>query len=736
MDRYLSAATSLCLGAALVFAPLAFGAAEPWAYAVLAVIAYAALATAIVRCALAGRLRSLLTPILIPLVLALVLVCVQYVRWPVGLLESVSPRAAAAHRDAAAAVSGSGAHAAVRTASPSVYRHGTRGALILLSTYVALFVAACDYVRSREKASRLAAVILGIGFCVSLFGIAQSLSGTRKIYWLRELSHGGALFGPFVSRNQFATYAGVCFFMGLALLMGRGARAAGSLRNWREGISRAYSRRAHQNFLAAFATALIGAAVFWSLSRAGIVSMMLALAGVVTVMALASGGGRRRPLYAAAIVMTMLGWVTYLGWEPIMSRFDRLQDAARDPMATWRWIMCGDSLRMGLDFPLLGTGAGTFVSAYPVYRTLPTRALSVSPHDEYFHVFAEAGFPGVILLLCVMGIFYVAVARALKARRNPYVRGFLAGGLGAPVLVTLHSIVDFPMRSPAVAATVSVAVAVLWQMARMPSERAPEGAPNGGPRGNPVPIDIPPAGSEPNGPGGNPLPSGKKPRHGAKPRRQQTDRNALIGSLDRGLAALVLVGIGWAVAANAALDPLRGQLDAMLIERTQERVARGAGPTGILAFVEASERKIARHSAGDAELQASLAELAADASQADPDPAERLRLADRSLGLLARATAAEPLSAEHAYWTAVHYLRYQRPDLAWVQAERACALRPNDPWVRAYLADAFRAYAGPEFARPLIERAEALAEERSIDQAVSLITAVRKRIEEEAKEQS
>ena len=142
--------------------------------------------------------------------------------------------------------------------------------------------------------------------------------------------------------------------------------------------------------------AVVGAAVFWSLSRAGVVSMLLALAGVLMVVGAASIG-RAKSVYVAAIVVAIIGWVTYLGWEPIMSRFERLDEAVRDPLATWRWQMSRDAVRMGLDFPLLGTGAGTFLSAYPPYRTLPTRSVARSPHDEYVHVFAETGFPGLCL---------------------------------------------------------------------------------------------------------------------------------------------------------------------------------------------------------------------------------------------------------------------------------------------------------------------------------------------------
>jgi len=460
MEKHLSTATAACIIAALVFAPFAFGAIEPWAYPLLAVLAYTALAAAVVRAAMLGELCRLVSPMLILGVLALLLVWVQYVKWPVALLRYVSPRAVEIHQ-AAHSATGAEPPGAV---SPSLYPHETRGALIRLSAYVALFVATCAYVRSRKHVTRLAATIVAVGFAVSLFGIVQNLSGTRKIYWWRELYYGGALFGPFFSRNQFATYAGVCLFVGLGLLLARAAQSGGSLRRWREGLQHIMSGRLHQNFLIAFATAVMGAAIFWSLSRGGILSLILSFAGVLVALRVA-GFLRGRAAYVAAVAVVMLGWVTYLGWQPVVGRLSTLGDVARDPTANDRWIMCTDAWRIGLAFPVLGTGSGTFLSVYPLYRSLHTPNTTWSPHNEYFGVFAQAGIGGIALALLAMVLLYRRIARGLARRRHPYVGGFLAGGVGALLMVTLHSLVDFPMLSPAVASTTAVASGMLYRTA-------------------------------------------------------------------------------------------------------------------------------------------------------------------------------------------------------------------------------------------------------------------------------
>ena len=711
--NYLSKTTSFCLIAALGFAPLAFGAVEPWACSVLALLAYTALAALLIRAVAGGEVRKLATPLLIPAVLALILVALQGIRWPAGLLEHVSPRTAALREAATALPGGEGP---ARSFAPSLYPYATRCALIMLSAYVALFLAAYGHVRSRSEVGKLAAVIVSVGFVVSLLGILQNLSGTHKLYWLRELSQGGAPFGPFVSRNQFAAYAGLCLFVGLGLLLARAAGAAGSLKDWREGLGRKAAGKAHQNALIGFCVAVMGTAVFWSLSRGGILSMLLAFAGVLALVGAASAG-RRKGLYVAAVIVMILGWVTYLGWEPVIKRLSTLEDVARDPLSDWRAIMFKDAWRMGLDFPVLGTGAGTFLSVYPLYRTLPTRAVAVSPHDEYVHVFAETGFTGLALLGLAAVLFYVTVIRALARRRNPYVRGLLAGGLGAPLAVMLHSTVDFPMRSPAIAATLAVVAALLCRASHVELIRKQKTSASAESKAV-VPAEATDGGG----------PDAVGARHAPDPGRGRRGRPE-TPSLPPLMLPSALVGfIVWLVACNFALDPLRGQLDGSLIHRSQRSIPRDPGRA--LALIEASERSISGGSPGDAELHADLAALAMDAADAASDPVEKLALADRSLKLRMAAARLEPLNAQHSLWLAIQYLNFGRADLAWAWAERACALLPNDPSVRAYLADAFRAHGYAPLAQAYLQQAERIAGERGVAEAKRLIADVRKRLSE------
>jgi O-antigen ligase len=704
----LSAGCLVCILAALVFAPLAFGAVEPWAFSIIAVLAYSALALALARSIVAGEVRELLTPVLAPAVFAVGLVGLQCVRWPAWLLGALSPQSLALHRGAELVGGPATAFA------PSLYPHATHEALLLIGAYVALFVATYDWVRERRHVTRLAGAIVATGFAVALLGIAQKLSGTKGIYWLRQPVHGGSIFGPFVSRNQYAAYANVCLFTGLGLLVARGAGAARSLRHWREGMERSVSGRLHQNFVLAFAIGLIGGSVFLSMSRGGILAMLLAFAAVFAALGAASMG-RKKGRYVAAGIIAILGWVTYLGWEPVVRRLATLGGSEVHPQAAWRLMMLRDAWRMGWDFPLTGSGAGTFLSVYPLYRTLPTRAVTDSPHNEYMHVFAETGLPGLLALAALIVLFYAIVVRGMRRRRNPFARGYLAAGLGAPVAVTLHSMVDFPMRAPALAATVAVAAALMCRATGLESKSRTRQA------GEADETWVVPASRLNALTMEDPAPAGSDSRSGV------ADGPFLPGSLERWLVAAVLVGLVWLLACDAALDPLRGELEGRLIQRAEQRGV--LADQKALAFVEASRRGLAYHSPGDAQLHSELAGYALSAAGAS-DRVNGLLLTQKAIELRALAGRMEPVNAEHPFWAAVHYAGLGRPDLGWTWAERACQLLPRDPWVRCYLADAFRAYGSPELAARYLQEAERLAEERKVEEVRPLIAEVRQQLAE------
>jgi len=763
MPRLFSLLAQTCICIVLIFAPLALGAVEPWAFSLLAVLAWTALAGAVVSVVITRSVRRLWAPMLVPLVLSMVLVGGQYIRWPRALLERASPETVRLYRQAARADPDAALFESRTRLSPSLYRNATRNALVCLSAYVALFLAAVATVRSEKHLSRYAgAAVLG-GFLTALLGILQKASGTQEIFWLLNLREGGRFFGPFVSRNQFATYAGVCIFAGLGLILARRSANQSVARQWRDNLRRSVERREQLNLLTGFAVALMAAAVIWSLSRAGTAALVLAAVGV-GVAARAVRLLRRPILFGVTALVLVAAVVFYLGADSLVARLEQTrEEISTDRLGKLKWTIFRDGLRMGAAHPLLGTGAGTFFSAYPYYRTIRGDTRAYSPENEYIHVFAEMGYPGVVLLGVVLFIAYYEVIRALVVRRNPYALGFLCGGLGVLLMVTLHAVLDFPMRAPALAATVAVLAGALCRASAV-GRPCRSGNSDDDPADWGRDIFTGTAFDEEQAawtrsdvaaaPGFAEIHRAMRSRR-LKRRRQRREPLGLGATW----ATVLVAGFVWLPLCHFLLNPLRGEMTLVHIKKVQGQLggpARGEAPEGparpaavqidpesvstfvqdINDFIALRREEILRHSPDDAQLWAALAEFASRAADVFDRQGGNLevagivqRLREEAVALLTEAMRREPLNTDHRFGLVVGYYFLGRPDYAAMEAEEACALQPGDPWIRAFYARQFAELGDLVAAEHFLQEAVRAAERRGTDEADQVIAKAREKIE-------
>ncbi|WP_292933927.1 O-antigen ligase family protein [Novosphingobium sp. PASSN1] len=115
----------------------------------------------------------------------------------------------------------------------------------------------------------------------------------------------------------------------------------------------------------------------------------------------------------------------------------------------------------------IGSGIGTIVPMLEAAERLdvvdPSRP--VRAHNDWLEWILEGGLPGVILLgLVIIIIATVAIRAFMEASRAgspPARRAQVIFGCGVLIVCGLHSIVDYPLRSMALATLAAIAVALL-----------------------------------------------------------------------------------------------------------------------------------------------------------------------------------------------------------------------------------------------------------------------------------
>ena len=184
------------------------------------------------------------------------------------------------------------------------------------------------------------------------------------------------------------------------------------------------------------------------------------------------------PSVVAAVTLEYLG-TPIRPWEKLASTISQVTQAGEGRRLWW-----SATARMIADRPWAGVGEGNFREAYPPYQARVIASLPnpdgaavnptpvESPHNDYLHVAADLGIPGLLLLLGALGLIVRDGARAAEEAGGPE-RAVRAGSVGGLVAVLVAALFGYPLHT-ASGLFVASALAAL-AVARAPRE-GPSGA--------------------------------------------------------------------------------------------------------------------------------------------------------------------------------------------------------------------------------------------------------------------
>jgi O-antigen ligase len=310
---------------------------------------------------------------------------------------------------------------------------------------------------SRGGTRRAARLLAWIGLGCAVISLAQRATAPKTVLWKWSVPDLRALpFGFFVDRNQLAMW----LILAISLVVGYlamhvHARMTDRTRRDLHTVVVALSDRGALVICACVAVMVLTLAA--TLSRSGFVGLV----GAGLVGASLARADRKRVLWvggAAAIVLgAAAAWLNLEGLaQRIVATASGSEFDATGRLAIWR-----ETARIVRDFPLLGSGAGTFADAMFVYQQTAREVLFNNAHDEYLQLQAEGGI--VLLIVSLAGI--ALVAKAARARiaadvgAHRYLRIGACAGLAG---IAVQSVWEAGLRAPAnlVLAAIVAALAV------------------------------------------------------------------------------------------------------------------------------------------------------------------------------------------------------------------------------------------------------------------------------------
>lgn len=343
----------------------------------------------------------------------------------------------------------------------------------LTFAYFSCFVVALLTVRDSERLDKLALYIVGAGLFQALIGVLLfSVGATYRIFFF-DVIHNRVI-GTFGYHNHFAGYMEICLSVGIGLMLARlDAEKSGQAGNWKHKLVKVFDFILSPKMRLRLMLIILVIALVLTRSRMGNGGFFAAMliVGLITIVLSRKLAPATIGLIASLVIIDVLVVGTWVGLEKVV---ERVRDTAivqevgaREESVELRTEVARYSVDLVRDFPVFGTGAGTYYNTYLRYRT-PRESYWDHAHNDYVEIAADTGLVGLGILA---GFVVLTAARAiliLMRRRSSLPRGVAFGSLMAIVAIAIHSTVDFNLQLPANALTLVIVMAMVWMAAALP----------------------------------------------------------------------------------------------------------------------------------------------------------------------------------------------------------------------------------------------------------------------------
>jgi len=324
--------------------------------------------------------------------------------------------------------------------------------------YAAAFALTLLLVHGRTRLAWLCGVIVASGMIQAFYGSLMHLAKVDMEILGMPIQHAAQASGGYVNRNHLAGLLEMSLAMGIGLMIAQ--LEDRPRRSWREFLHDTATLLLSGKAMLRLVLVIMVVALVMTRSRMGNTAFLASLlvAGAIG-LALSRHAPRGTVLLIASLIAIDIALIgTWFGVEKTVKRIAEttVQNVEErvDPAVY--------AVKILDDYPLFGTGAGTFYTAFTRYRGHDIPDFYDHVHNDYVQFLAETGAIGIGL----MGLFVIAaLACAVLAqarRRDPLARGVAFGVVMGVVAIGMHSTVDFNLQIPANAFVFTILLALGW----------------------------------------------------------------------------------------------------------------------------------------------------------------------------------------------------------------------------------------------------------------------------------
>jgi len=231
------------------------------------------------------------------------------------------------------------------------------------------------------------------------------------------LSQGGSPFGPFVNRNHFAGCIGMIIPFALTMTV----------------IARDHAKKAMYMLF----TVIMAVALIFSLSRGGIASFIAALL-VYAFIILNENYSMKRLIPLFFFLVILASYLTFLGVAPVIERFETSGVTDEGRYLAWQ-----GTLSAFADYPIFGSGLGTFGHIFKIYQPVTLAMYWDHAHNDYLELLLEFGIVGVIIASAFIFFIFKSIYKNNTFGHKLYRKAAFFASVST---IVFHSFIDFNLH--------------------------------------------------------------------------------------------------------------------------------------------------------------------------------------------------------------------------------------------------------------------------------------------------
>lgn len=310
--------------------------------------------------------------------------------------------------------------------SRSLVPYDSKIELVKIAGYVCAYWAWTDLASRQRRWRIILSVFIVAVTMIAWYAIIQHVQGSRMVLNLeRPDVYGMRASGTYFCPNHFANLLELVLPVCLVLmLMPNGGFPL--------------------RLLAGYGLAVCLPVMYLTQSRSGWIGAIVGLSGAGMLVAMRrSRKAFLVMLVVLPLVMAILAGAIWWLSPMVRERISGISLSHPDAAVQARFMMWKDSLPMIRANPWFGYGPGTFVWAYPPFKSRDLHFLFNYTHNEYLHTMADYGLVGFAIIAAAAAwvvIRLLVLLRRVERDRDAYL---IAGFLGCLAASFAHAFFDF-----------------------------------------------------------------------------------------------------------------------------------------------------------------------------------------------------------------------------------------------------------------------------------------------------